>query len=55
MRAKQSGTGRALVESYNLLGDPAMRLALPDEDLPMRSEVREDSVLIGAGGSDLEN
>jgi hypothetical protein len=46
MRAKQDESSRYLVESYNLLGDPALRLSLPARGLPLDSEVRDDAVLV---------
>jgi hypothetical protein len=42
MRAKRSGASRALVESYNFLGDPALRMSLPARGLPLKVEVSEN-------------
>ncbi|REK11318.1 MAG: hypothetical protein DWQ36_02545 [Acidobacteria bacterium] len=42
LRAKQEIRGRDLIETYNLLGDPAIPLALPQQRLELRPVAAED-------------
>jgi len=46
MRAKQAEKDRSLVESYNLLGDPALRLAIPALKLALQVKTLGDSLLL---------
>jgi hypothetical protein len=46
MHAKQKESHRALVESYNLLGDPAMPLALPQKDLQLAAKLSDQMVTV---------
>ena len=42
MRAKQNQTNRLMIETYNLLGDPATRLALPNHQIRLDTKNRGD-------------
>jgi hypothetical protein len=46
MRAKQREPSRSLVESYNLLGDPAMRLSMPQSGLRLEAIRRAERVTV---------
>jgi len=40
MHAKQNQSDRLMIETYNLLGDPAVRLALPDYQIKLKTKQR---------------
>jgi hypothetical protein len=42
MRAKQNNSNRLMVETYNLLGDPATRLALPSHQIKLKTRNKRD-------------
>jgi hypothetical protein len=42
MHAKQNQTNRLFIETYNLLGDPATRLALPSHKIKLKTMQRRD-------------
>ena len=44
MLAKQVETSRIMVETYNLLGDPAAQLAIPSEEIVLNRNDRDDRV-----------
>ena len=48
MRAKQNETNRWLVESYNLLGDPAMELAAPQIRLALKVRHDDNAIVVGS-------
>lgn len=42
MRAKRNHNNRLMIETYNLLGDPAVRLALPAHEIALKTKQRRD-------------
>jgi len=54
MRAKQVTRSRTLVETYNLLGDPAISLVVPAEQMALEVEVG-DGVTVVTGNVDQED
>jgi len=42
MRVKRSQKNRLMIETYNLLGDPAARLALPSHEIKFKIKQRRD-------------
>ena len=48
LHAKLAESRRYLVESYNLLGDPAMHLSLPSLDIPVTLKVEQGKAVIGS-------
>ncbi len=46
MRAKHQEKSRLMVETYNLLGDPATRLALPNHTIKLKIKERPDTVQV---------
>ncbi len=42
MHAKQNHSDRLMIETYNLLGDPAARLALPGQQVKLKTRKKRD-------------